>query len=663
MTQDNKPLNSHIEEYLDYYCGLSHSPEFAVLLKGQWGAGKTWFINNYCEKLKAKNQQCLYVSLYGMTSFSEIEEAFFQELHPILSSKGMAIAGKICKGFLRGALKFDIDNDTKDDGTWNVQIPDFDLPEYLKDADKRILIFDDLERCKIDINNILGYINSFVEHKGLKVIIVAHEDELIKVDDRYKVIKEKLIGKTFSVSLNFEGVLENYITIVKSLDVRSFLVDNAELIESIYSKAEYENLRNLKQIVLDFERIFESLPEKARNKPELLQDILKFLIAFSIEIKRGKIVPKDISGLKKAYITAIQMQAEHNVKHRVNRYNYENNQPFTVATKENSQEENSIQQVLDRYKSLNISLDNPFPSNLWWQTFLDKGILDKQELEQSLLTSEYFQDENTPDWIRLWHFHTLKDDEFDNLLKKVELEYANKEFVELGEIEHIFGLFLKFSDIGLYNKSKEEILNDSKLYIDYFDNNDELDVDVTNEENYVNTLSDGYRGLGFQGREFTEFIEFRSYVDKIRQSAKIKKLPSAGQALLSIMQNDVDKFYQMICINDSPNWDSGNQKYFNTPILKYIKEDEFIKKFIAMEVEKRRIVYWALARRYEYDNNNSNLVEELEWLKSVYSLLLNEASRKKGKLSGYVLEDETKRYLDEAIKKLEEKKNTSINSQ
>ncbi len=82
-----------------------------------------------------------------------------------------------------------------------------------------------------------------------------------------------------------------------------------------------------------------------------------------------------------------------------------------------------------------------------------------------------------------------------------------------------------------------------------------------------------------------------------------------------------------------------------------------------MEVEKRRIVYWALARRYEYDNNNSNLVEELEWLKSVYSLLLNEASRKKGKLSGYVLEDETKRYLDEAIKKLEEKKNTSINSQ
>jgi tRNA A37 threonylcarbamoyladenosine biosynthesis protein TsaE len=74
--------NSHVEEYLNYYCDLPHSPGFAVLLKGQWGAGKTWFVRRYCEKLKDKKQQSLYVSLYGMTNIYEIEDAFFSSYTP-----------------------------------------------------------------------------------------------------------------------------------------------------------------------------------------------------------------------------------------------------------------------------------------------------------------------------------------------------------------------------------------------------------------------------------------------------------------------------------------------------------------------------------------------------------------------------------------------------
>ena len=58
MSQDRQPINSHIEEYLDYYCGLSHAPEFAILLKGEWGCGKTWFINKYREKLEQEKQKC-----------------------------------------------------------------------------------------------------------------------------------------------------------------------------------------------------------------------------------------------------------------------------------------------------------------------------------------------------------------------------------------------------------------------------------------------------------------------------------------------------------------------------------------------------------------------------------------------------------------------------
>jgi hypothetical protein len=83
-------INSHIEEYLDYYCGLSTAPGFAVLVKGQWGSGKTYFIERYQSRLTEKQHKHLYISLYGVTSFSEIEDLFFSAATPlfIISSNG-----------------------------------------------------------------------------------------------------------------------------------------------------------------------------------------------------------------------------------------------------------------------------------------------------------------------------------------------------------------------------------------------------------------------------------------------------------------------------------------------------------------------------------------------------------------------------------------------
>ena len=37
-----------------------------------------------------------------------------------------------------------------------------------------------MERCDCSINEILGYINSFVEHEKMKVIIVANQEEIGK---------------------------------------------------------------------------------------------------------------------------------------------------------------------------------------------------------------------------------------------------------------------------------------------------------------------------------------------------------------------------------------------------------------------------------------------------------------------------------------------------
>ena len=210
-------INKHVEEYLDYFCGLAHSPDYAVLIKGAWGSGKTWFINKYIEKLKGNNKKYLYVSLYGVSTISEIEDSFFQQLHPILSSKGMAITGKILKGALKATLKIDLDGDKKSDATVTSQIPDINIPDYLKDTSNCIIIFDDLERCNINLEAVLGYINHFVEHQGLKVILVANEDEIFKEEAEnpsktaYRIIKEKLIGKTLGIAADVEDAIDDYV--------------------------------------------------------------------------------------------------------------------------------------------------------------------------------------------------------------------------------------------------------------------------------------------------------------------------------------------------------------------------------------------------------------------------------------------------------------------
>ncbi|KST66606.1 NTPase [Mastigocoleus testarum BC008] len=660
MTQDNKSINSHIETYLDYYCGLSHTPGFAVLLKGQWGSGKTWFINKYREKIKQLKKKALYVSLYGITNFSEIENAFFQQLHPVLSSKPMKIAGKMFQGMIQAYFKIDINSDAKDDISVNIKTPDINLPKYLQNIDKSILIFDDLERCQIDIGNILGYINYFVEHQGLKVVIVANEDKLLE-NSNYKDIREKLIGKTFDVCLDLHGALQDFIEYSNNSELKSFLYKNSKLIEKLYHQAGFENLRALKQIILDFERIFENLPDKAKSKIGLIQDLLKLLTVFSIEIKRGIILPKDISKLQEAQtfeLTQATAKARRNYTEARSKTKTDQEKLSTLPSNEDTQQLNSLKKLIDRYRILDLYLYEPFPNLAWWQTFFDKGIIDTQELEHSIFNSIYFQDENTPNWVRLWHFNDLSDDEFDGLLKNVESDYYNRKFTNIQEIKHVTGIFLRLSDIELYSKSKEDLLEDSKLYINCLKKNNKLNLNIT-ERSLPSLIESmiGYKGLEFQGKQLEEFQLFCSYIQEVRHLAIEEKMPILAQELLEIMQNDQWQFYTIICLNDFTssinNVDELHSIYYKIPLLQFIQETDFTEKLLSMDFKNQSLCCSGLRQRYESDEINKKLFKELEWLKSVRNLLLEEAIRRKGKPSGYRPEVLIKKYLNEAISMLE----------
>ena len=620
-------MNEHIEQYLDYYCGLKVSPEYGVLLKGAWGAGKTWFIKNYIKKLEDQKKKCIYVSLYGVATTNEIEDLFFQQLHPILSSKGMELTSKILKGVLKATIKVDLDGDGTADGV-GAQIPDVNFPDYLKDTGNCILIFDDLERCKMDIDNILGYINHFVEHQGLKSIIIANEEELIKKekkkedenDSGYRNIKEKLIGKTFQIVADLDNAINVFISSIEDKNTGQFLKYNTELIKQLYNLSTYENLRNLKQSLWDFERIYICLPDAAKNIEPLLCDILSLLLAYSFELRRGKILPEEIIKFRSEYYSGL-------------------------FSDKKDEEENKIKEIIKKY-SERIRLHDPIPNEHFWRIFFDKGYADEKLIEESLNKSKYFKDEQTPNWARLWHLLELSDEEFEEVFKAVFSEFQDRVYTDVGVIKHVVGMFLWLSDIGIKDAEKDAILQSAKEYVNFLKKEGKLSFEA--KQRILSRERESYAGLCFFGNEFQEFQELCNYIEKCQLEAKADSMPGAGKELLKIMQKDVSRFSRMICLCNS-----SDQVYYETPIFKYIAPEDFVSTYFNLPPDDRRTVFFALEERYKFENTNQNLLEEIEWHKAIKGLFEKEAELRQGKVSGYVLRSAVDSHLTKIIEKLE----------
>lgn len=628
--------NKHIEDYLDYYRKLSPSPKFAILLKGAWGSGKTWFINQYRNKIEKENKKHLYVSLYGISKFSEIEDSLFQQLHPVQSSKEFLLAGKVLKGLLKGALKIDLNNDGKDDGTWSLSVPDINFPKEFKDSNFSILIFDDLERCCINIELVLGYINSFVESQDLKIVIIANEDEINNKDNNYKRIKEKLIGKTFEIFPDYESTLNDFLSQINDKQIQAKKIlqdnDNIDFILNLFKKAENKNLRILNQIILDFVRIFEKLPQNIQEKSGAIQEILQLLVIFSIEISIGKLNSKEIADINQKLIDEFVFLRPRNSQNSTEATeNIPLNIPFT--------------DMFSKYKIESLSSNEWFPNLVWWQNFFDKGIIEQKILEEIIPTSKYFQYENTPNWVKLWYYSKLSDKDFKEILDRVNSEYSDKKCDDIGVIKHITGLFLMFSEAKVYEKKKTDILNGAKSYIDNLKFSGKLDI------SYCDDAFGGYMGRAFMSKDSPEFQEFDNYIRQSQEEVRIKNMPDKANELMELMLKDITGFRAWICI-DSIRYDI-HEKYYDFPIFDYLPAEKFLEKFLSLSNEDKYFIFSSLKERYNKNGITEKLVSELDFLKKLQELLLAEVEQKQGEISGYILSELNKKYLVESVNNLE----------
>ena len=289
--------NESLTRFLNLYCNQKAPPGYAVMLSGPWGSGKTWFIENYQQALRNVGKPTLYVSLFGVSTAADIKDQFFAQIHPKLSDPRVQKAWGLTKAFLKGTLKLDLYGDEKDDVTLQIAIPDI---EKWASTEGSVLIFDDLERCGMSLNDSLGFINQFVEHDGYRVIVLANEDaESLNQNSGFPTIKEKTIGRTFRIRPDAESALKHFLAEIDSPIARRLIEPRQSMALDIFRRARYDNLRQLRQAIFDFSTLLTclQLQEKEINNKVFVDQLLEDVLTISIEHRANVLTSKDIRGL------------------------------------------------------------------------------------------------------------------------------------------------------------------------------------------------------------------------------------------------------------------------------------------------------------------------------------------------------------------------------
>ncbi|MDM5235317.1 P-loop NTPase fold protein [Bacillus cereus] len=265
--------------------------DYAIMLNGTWGSGKTYFWKNCLrgeiEKIsnaENKKYKTVSISLYGLTSIMDVEKKILLSLYlnknmikPLNNKKLIKWSSTVLSGlkdleFMGISLKsFDREN--------------MDIQELI-DLKDVVFCFDDLERSNIVISDVLGYINKLLENGNAKVIIIANENEIDEME--YNKIKEKVIGRTLLYSPNHTEVVKLLIDIVKNEKCKQVLRENMHLIEAVFLSSSTNNIRILKQTIMDFEMIYSKIQESYNDLNEqIITDVLNCTLAISFEIRSG----------------------------------------------------------------------------------------------------------------------------------------------------------------------------------------------------------------------------------------------------------------------------------------------------------------------------------------------------------------------------------------
>lgn len=246
------------------------SYQYAILIDGEWGCGKTYFVKHILlDKIKELEQKsskrtAKYISLYGCKTIQDIQEAmvwvFAEEAKKFLVQRTTKHISPIIKNipkYIKQKTPKSIEPAIGNILSTSKRVlnkvrekflPDVNVFEFTSDwilMKDFIFIFDDLERCDCPVNELFGFINGLVEHENTKVILIANEKEIsmkeINVQKElqyFLVLNEKIEWEKKRNSNNYYHAnnMNNSRIKISELEDRRKLLFADEIYDSKYKK-------------------------------------------------------------------------------------------------------------------------------------------------------------------------------------------------------------------------------------------------------------------------------------------------------------------------------------------------------------------------------------------------------------------------------------------
>ena len=238
---------------LIHYCN-ENNPIGALLLTGEWGCGKTYLIEKDLTRALEKTHVIVKVSLFGITDAnalrSLIRQKWFEVCTPILGQ--LHKAKEKSSGFLAAfnaalhavnplagsAANVMVSMNMMDVLPIKAEVED---PKTLEKK-RVVLVYDDLERVKMDPVQLLGVINDFCENQHFNTILVSESDEvllhLMKEDTTtYHMLREKTISQSLRYIPDFAEILHSILQerIWPSDDYAEYLSEHEALILDVFA--------------------------------------------------------------------------------------------------------------------------------------------------------------------------------------------------------------------------------------------------------------------------------------------------------------------------------------------------------------------------------------------------------------------------------------------
>ena len=567
-------MNEDILRFLEKYKD-DPDPQYAVLLDGKWGCGKTFFIKSWLDTFQTENEDELapmYVSLFGVQTVKQINDTINGLLFPFMNSKVYKIGKTITKMVASAALRFnvDYDGDKKSDGTVDFKLdPLMDLLNDKKEELKgrRILIFDDLERANIGVKELYGYINRFVEHNRFKVIVVCNSTEITD-KETFNRFREKIIGRTFEIHSDIDAAINSF---ANEIPTSYFVQQHISEVKEAFKLTGYSNLRVLRQCIRDFNQIFQGIHIDNGN-PYQNKELFYFLIRFVVLYSEMSTSNKDIiANWKQKYAQALASDRPEmlELKRRISAIQ-QKYQPL------------EIKYGMDIFRERNDITLIP--------DYCMKGIDLVDYLNAKLVLTE------RESWDCLYQYYDMNNEDFERQYAMTESAVLNGSFRNYQDQLKAISILIELSDLGI-KEMNSKVLDTSKAYVE------KLIADISSSDSFADIKSNIINLLS-SINQVSDNNELRKKFNSSLNGIFATKLTELEHHYTEILENlSDDNLLEIVDSMDKMLPDRSNS-YQSYPIFKDANPERVAKRILSLSNASKFYFYRFLNRRYGADTGH-----------------------------------------------------------